>query len=82
MSLAEKLTAIRNGAKSRIPPEKLAIMERATVALRNSGILNGVIKVGQPLPAFALTGARGQTVRSADLLATGPLVITVFRGQW
>jgi len=82
MSLAEKLAAIRAGGKSRIPPEKLATMERATAALRDSGILNGVIKVGQPLPAFALAGSRGQTVRSADLLAAGPLVITVFRGQW
>ena len=33
-------------------------------------------------PAFALPNAAGETVRSADLLAKGPLVLTIFRGVW
>ena len=57
-------------------------MHRATADLRASGILDRVIKVGDPLPPFALKNAFGQQVRSADLLATGPLVLTVFRGSW
>ncbi len=80
--LAEQLETIRLGADKRIPPEKRAIMHRATADLRASGILDRVIKVGDPLPPFALKNAFGQEVRSADLLATGPLVLTVFRGSW
>jgi K+ transporter len=34
------------------------------------------------LPAFALKNAFGQEVRSSELLANGPLVLTVFRGSW
>ena len=82
MSLAERLDTIRQGADKRIPPDKRAIMHRATDDLRASGILNGVIKVGDPLPPFTLKNAFGQEVRSSELLANGKLVLTVFRGSW
>jgi hypothetical protein len=82
MTLAERLDTIRQGADKRIPPDKRAIMHRATDDLRASGILDGVIKVGDPLPPFALKNAFGEEVRSPELLANGPLVLTVFRGSW
>jgi hypothetical protein len=80
--LAERLARIQEGANQRIPPDKRAIMHRATDELRASGIMDGVIKVGDPLPSFALNNSRGREVRSADLLAKGPVVLTVFRGSW
>jgi hypothetical protein len=82
MTLAERLDTIRQGADKRIPPDKRAIMHRATDDLRSSGILDRVIKVGDRLPPFALKNALGQEVRSPELLASGPLVLTVFRGTW
>lgn len=82
MSLAEQLDKIRAGAVKRIPPERLAVMHRATDDLRNSGIMNDVIKVGDPLPPFALPNADGTEVRSQDLLARGAIVLSVFRGSW
>ena len=57
-------------------------MHHATDDLRSSGILEGVIKVGDRLPAFALKNAFGEEVRSSELLASGPLILTVFRGTW
>ena len=80
--LAERLVVIRQGADKRIPPDKRAIMHRATADLRASGIMDRVIKVGDRLTAFALRNAFGQEVRSSDLLTNGPLVLTVFRGSW
>ena len=82
MTLAERLDTIQQGADKRIPPDKRAIMHRATDDLRSSGILDRVIKVGDPLPPFALQNAFGEEVRSPELLANGPLVLTVFRGSW
>lgn len=82
MSLEEKLAQIRDGATKRIPAAALATMHAATETLRNSGILDGVIKVGQPLPPFALVNADGVEVSSEDLLARGAVVLTVFRGHW
>ena len=57
-------------------------MGGATQELRDSGIMDGVIKVGDTLPPFSLSNANGETVSSADLLAKGALVLTVFRGHW
>ena len=57
-------------------------MHRATADLRASGIMDHVIKVGDRLPLFTLKNAFGKEVRSEDLLAAGPLVLTVFRGSW
>jgi hypothetical protein len=82
MPLADQLAAIRQGADKRIPADKRAIMHRVTDDLRAAGILNNVIKVGDRLPPFALRNAFGQDVRSSELLARGPLVLTVFRGSW
>lgn len=82
MSLSEQLDKIRAGAAKRIPPERHAIMLQATEDLRNSGIMDNVIKVGDTLPPFALPNADGTVVRSQDLLARGAVVLSVFRGSW
>ena len=82
MSLAEKLDELREGAAKRVPEEQRAAMASATRALRESGAPDRAIKVGDTLPPFALETRAGETVRSDDLLARGPLVLTVFRGSW
>jgi len=82
MSLAERLDAIREAGAKRVPAEKRAVMGAATQALRDAGISDGFIKVGDSLPEFALDNAHGQVVRSADLLNRSVVVLTVFRGHW
>ena len=57
-------------------------MHAATDALKASGAADRALEVGATLPAFELSNQRGETVRSADLLAKGPLVLTVYRGVW
>jgi peroxiredoxin len=56
-------------------------MHRATDELRRSRLAGRALKVGDLAPAFELDNQDGQLVRSADLLAHGPLVITFFRGH-
>ena len=73
---------IRAAFAKQAPPEAKAIMTRATDELRASGILDRIPKPGDVLPAFALTDTDGTEVSSADLLAQGPLVVTVYRGEW
>ncbi len=82
MSLEDKLAEIRAAGAKRIPEDKRAIIGRATRDLRESGIMDRVIKVGDALPPFSLANANGETVSSADLLAKGAVVLTVFRGHW
>ena len=46
------------------------------------GIADRILKAGETAPAFELVDTTGQSVRSADLLARGPLVVTFYRGFW
>ncbi len=80
--LQESLDRIREGFAKEAPAGALAVMHRATDDLRASGILDRAAKPGDALPPFELTDPGGRPVRSADLLAEGPLVVTLDRGLW
>jgi len=82
MALENTLRGIREASAKRTPADRAAIMHRAIEELRASGIMEQVIKVGDRLPSFSLPNAYGQEVRASDLLATGRLVLTFFRGAW
>ena len=83
MSLQEKLDAFKadfEGKKA--PPEVVAVMHKATADLIASGQADRALKAGWRAPKFALPDAHGVVVRSTDLLAKGPLVLTFYRGVW
>ncbi len=82
MSLQDRLNAQRAEFESKLPPEKLATMHRATEDLRRSGILERVLKAGDRIPEFTLPDFHGNQVSSAELHRKGPLVITYYRGVW
>ena len=82
MSLEESLAKIREASAGRIPADKREIIMRTNQELAGSGIMDGVIKVGDTLPSFSLNDAYGKLVESNALLAQGPVVLTVFRGHW
>jgi hypothetical protein len=82
MSLKEQLDALRAKAEVKIPPEKIAVMHRATEDLRRSGIMDRVLKVGAKALAFDLANHDGRRVSSAELLARGPMILSFFRGSW
>ena len=82
MTLESKLSQIREASKDRIPAEKRAVMERAQKDLRDGGCMEKIIKVGDKLPSFALKNERGEVIHSDAVLASGPMVLTVFRGHW
>jgi peroxiredoxin len=80
--LRERLERIKEGAKQRIPADAREIMARATEELRRSGIASRSLQVGGVAPKFSLADASGHVVRSADLLARGPLAVSFYRGKW
>ena len=81
-TLAERLDAIRAAAKTRIPPEAQAVMQRSIDDLRASGLVNRIVRVGQPAPKFSLPNAAGGQVSLDSLLARGPVVLSFYRGRW
>ena len=81
-TLQERLDRQRAQFAKVAPPQAKAVMARATEDLRTSGILDKVISVGSPLPSFELADTAEEVLGSAELLAQGPLVLTVYRGVW
>ncbi|MGF7179952.1 peroxiredoxin-like family protein [Tunturiibacter psychrotolerans] len=83
ISLQDQLDRITQNTRALVQPERLAISERATEDLFNTGIEDRTLKAGAQAPAFTLEDAlTHKPVRSSDLLALGPLVINFFRGRW
>jgi hypothetical protein len=82
MALQDKLDTLREAAKTRIPPETRAVMERSVEALRASGIMERIARVGQAAPDFTLPNAGGGSVSLAQLRARGPVVLSFYRGRW
>lgn len=82
MSLGKRLESMRRASAEKFDDATLAIMHRATEALRASGIAERATGEGDAAPSFALAGSKGETVSSSALLARGPAVLTFFRGHW
>jgi peroxiredoxin len=57
-------------------------MKKATEDLRASGIVQKITAVGQMAPSFSAPNHDGRVVSSKDLLARGPIVLSIFRGAW
>lgn len=81
-ALQDQLDEITANTRTLVQPERLAVGERAVEELFATGIENRILPVGEQAPDFALRDSSGKLVRSADLLALGPLVIKFFRGRW
>jgi peroxiredoxin len=80
--LQDQLDEITANTRKLVQAERMAINERAVRELFESGIEEKILAVGATAPEFTLNDASGRPVRSADLLALGPLVLNFFRGRW
>ncbi len=81
-ALQDQLDEITSNTRRLVQAERLAVGERAVEELFASGIEERILPVGAAAPEFALKDSSGRLVKSADLLALGPLVVKFFRGRW
>jgi hypothetical protein len=80
--LQERLDAIRKGFEKQAPREALEVVRRATRDLAELVARDPGLGVGDKTPPFRLPDQDGNMVDSGDLLAKGPVVVTLFRGHW
>lgn len=80
-SLAERLAALREWL-ARERPQIAQADDRMVEHLMRSGAGAGALRVGDVIPAFGLTASDGRFVTSSELLASGPLVLSFYRGAW
>jgi peroxiredoxin len=87
MALQDRLDAFKAdfiaGRGPRKPTkEVIETMSRATTELIESGQAQRARKAGDSAPDFTLPDPDGKPVSSRELLASGPLVISFYRGVW
>lgn len=73
------LAALR---QSRATAEVKAAYDEFLERLDAGQVAAGACKPGDRMPSFLLPSADGELIDSEELLARGPLVVTVFRGGW
>lgn len=82
MNLAIELKAVTEAVRKQAPQEVVNAMETATAKLSASGLIAKALQPGKHMPDFELPDATGKLVRSSDLRAQGPLLISFYRGHW
>jgi peroxiredoxin len=82
MSLQAELRAFHTDFMGQVPAEIAAAMTQADLDLSASGILDAALKAGDQAPDFALIDTRGGSVRLSHALASGPVVLSFYRGGW
>ncbi len=82
MSLQEKLNEHKVKFEKNAPGEILEVMHQATDDLRNSGILDRTLTVGDTAPEFELENTSGELIQSKDILSDRLMVLTFYRGKW
>jgi peroxiredoxin len=81
-SLREELDERRTLMRRFVPKATQAINDRAIEELCETGLAEKTLKIGDTAPRFALQDTKGNTLKSDDLLAQGPLIVTFLRGRW
>lgn len=81
-TLKEQLAAARAERDAARDPDLTTILNRATADLAASTILQGIPGVGDRAPLFARPNIDGETIRLADKLEKGPVLLSFFRGRW
>ncbi len=82
MNLTEELNQLTQQIQQQLPDDAKATMSQAARDLVNSAIADRAVNVGDSAPNFSLPNAVGETVELQDLLKSGPVVISFYRGGW
>lgn len=82
MGLEDNLQLQRQRAWDQRTPQEREVRAAAIAAVADSGLARNALGEGEAVPLFALSDASGRLVRVSDLLASGPMVLTFYRGGW
>jgi peroxiredoxin len=81
MSLKQALAEHREKVQARLG-DKFSVISREVERIRGLGLGDRSLTVGQSVPAFTLPDAFGENIPLKSLLASGPVVISFYRGEW
>jgi len=82
VGLQARLDAFRAKWMGSAPPEAVRIFKEGIEELRQSGIAEEAVTVGDKAPDFELPNAAGEKIALSALLERGPVVLAWYRGGW
>ncbi|HEY4289883.1 MAG TPA: peroxiredoxin-like family protein [Puia sp.] len=81
-SLAAQLNAAKEKFRSTAPQELVQHFSRFVDELEQDNITERALAVGEKAPGFVLPNALGKSVTLGELIRTGPVILTWYRGGW
>jgi len=82
VTLAEQTDAALNDFVSALPDDTKQLVGGAFERLMASDVAARALGVGDQVVDFSLPNARGGETRLSDMLASGPVVLSFYRGGW
>lgn len=82
MSLEQELAAFKAEFSRTAPAGRAALYEAKIEELRAAFALERAVNVNETAPDFALPDAARKSIVLKDLLRSGPVVLTFYRGGW
>jgi peroxiredoxin len=82
MSLEQELAAFKAEFSRTAPAGRAALYEAKIEELRADFALASAVGVDEAAPDFALPNAAGKSVVLTELLRSGPVILTFYRGGW
>lgn len=76
------LDEVRQAGASKFTDEKKKIYAEGIVSVKNSGVLDSALKIGDKAHNFTLKNALNESVTLYDELKNGPVILTWYRGGW
>jgi peroxiredoxin len=82
MSLEQELAAFKAEFSRTAPAGRAALYEAKIEELRADFALASAVSVDEAAPDFALPNAAGKSLVLKELLRSGPVILTFYRGGW
>jgi peroxiredoxin len=82
MGLEQELADFNAKFEASAPPGAAAFLNKKIEELTSGFPFDRVPKTGDLAPEFSLPGVTGETISLLETLASGPVVLTFYRGAW
>jgi peroxiredoxin len=82
MTLQQQLEAFAANFAQTMPPDIVQALQKSIDEVRDLGLVECALGVGDRAPDFTLPNAQGRQVTLAELLAKGPIILSFYRGGW
>jgi peroxiredoxin len=82
MRLGKQLKQMKEASIERMPQSIIQIFENSIEEIKNSGLKEKALKIGEQIPDLPLTSIDGETILLSELQKTDYLILNFYRGGW